>query len=1002
MIAAYEAVDEGKLSLDDRIELTADDKVPGSGILTTHFSPGTTISLRDAIRLMMVFSDNTATNLVLDKLGLSTTNECMQALGCNETRINAKVYRRDTSIDPEQSQKYGLGSTTAQDMIKLCELLHDHKLVNETASEQMLAHLFACADKQKVPRLLPDGTRVAHKTGSVNASRTDAGIMETPGGPIAFCILTTNNKDESWTDDNEGDLFCAEVGSAVYQYFNSTGDAPVAPVARVLQMGAEGELVESLQRTLNARIMPSPGIGVDGDFGPETEKAVKQFQTQAGLEANGIVSSDTWKVLGPLLTEDEPAPEPAVVNAEKWEQRPADALDGPPFVTAKAWAIVDGQSGKFLAGDNEDERRDPASTTKIMTAYLVTRLAEEEPDVLKEVVTFSERADKTPGSTSGLKSGEQVGVGELLYGLMLPSGNDAAVALGEHFGERLAAKNENHPSADESADALQSFVDAMNQAAKELGMESTHFDNPHGLPTEDHQTTAHDLARLAFEAFQQPLFRKIVSTPQHGTTVDSVTGYRRNVVWRNTNQLLRTEGYDGIKTGTTGAAGCCLVSTNERDGRRMIVVVLGATSTEARYADTRNLFRFAWNELVATGSADTKQSAEEAAEPTAAERQPIVLADAARELHQRSLVVDGHNDLPWEIRTQGNSSFTKLDISQPQPALHTDIPRLREGGVDAQFWSVWVPVDFGYRGEALATTLEQIELVKSMIARYPETFALALSTSDIERIVAEGKIASLIGVEGGHCIEESLSALRKLYELGARYMTLTHSDTLSWADAGTDDARHGGLTPFGEQVVRTMNELGMLVDLSHVSPQTMHDALDVTSAPVIFSHSSARAVADHPRNVPDDVLERLKENGGVVMVNFFSGFIVPRATDITKEGMEVERKLKSEIDDPERVAREMRRWYRQHRYPRGTIHDLLDHIDHIAKVAGADHVGLGSDFDGISVLPQQLDDVSYFPLITQGLIDRGYTEAQIQDILGGNLMRVFHRAEAVAQKSKEN
>ena len=383
---------------------------------------------------------------------------------------------------------------------------------------------------------------------------------------------------------------------------------------------------------------------------------------------------------------------------------------------------------------------------------------------------------------------------------------------------------------------------------------------------------------------------------------------------------------------------------------------------------------------------------------TPAARQPIVLTDAARGLHRRSLVVDGHNDMPWEIRKQGSSDFSKLDISRPQPTLHTDIPRLREGGVGAQFWSVWVPVDLGYKGQALATTLEQIELVKLMLRRYPETFELALSTDDIERIHAEGKIASLIGVEGGHCIEESLSTLRKLYELGARYMTLTHSDTLSWADSGTDEPKSGGLSPFGVEVVRTMNELGMLVDLSHVSPETMHDALDATTAPVIFSHSSARGVADHPRNVPDDVLARLKETDGVVMVNFFSGFIVPKATNITKQGMAAERKLKSEIDDPERVSREMRRWYRRRPYPRGTIHDLLDHIDHIAKVAGPRHVGLGSDFDGVSVLPEQLDDVSYFPYITQGLLDRGYSQEEIQGILGGNLMRVFRAAEAAAKK----
>jgi D-alanyl-D-alanine carboxypeptidase (penicillin-binding protein 5/6) len=595
MIAAYDAVEKGRLSLDDMIELKKEDKAPGSGILTAHFSPGAMISLRDAIHLMIVYSDNTATNLVLDKLGLATTNELMGSLGCPETRIHSKVFRADTSIAPERSKQFGLGSTTARDMVKLAELLHGQKLVSEKASQQMLEHMFACDDKKKVPRSLPPGTRVAHKTGSVNASRTDAGIMETPSGPIAFCILTTNNQDHRWTEDNEGDLFCAEVGSAIYQFFNSKGEAPVAPVARVLQMGADGELVVALQRTLNARITPSPGIGVDGDFGPETEGAVKRFQTQEGLEPTGIVDTDTWKALGPLIMEEEPAPEPAVVNAEKHEKSPPDPLNGPPFVTCKAWAIVDGESGEFLAGGQQDEKRDPASTTKMMTAFLVTSLAEDDPSVLEEIVTFSERADDTSGSTSAVKAGEQLPVGELLYGLLLPSGNDASVALAEHFGQRLADKTGGNG---EPVDPYDAFIQAMNRKAKEIGMRATRFNNPHGLPSAEHQTTARNLATLAFAALKQPLFKKVVSTPQHGTTVDSVTGYQRNVVWKSTNQLLRIKGYDGIKTGTTGAAGACLVSTGERDGRRLIVVVLGATSTESRYTDTRNLFRWAWKELL--------------------------------------------------------------------------------------------------------------------------------------------------------------------------------------------------------------------------------------------------------------------------------------------------------------------------------------------------------------------------------------------------------------------
>ncbi|MEX0611831.1 MAG: serine hydrolase [Pirellulales bacterium] len=606
MIAAYDAVEKGKLSLDDMVELKKEDKVPGSGVLTAHFSPGTKISLRDAIHLMIVYSDNTATNLVLDKLGLEKINELMDAMGHSETRIHSKVYRAVTSIAPERSKQFGLGSTTARDMVKLAELLHDHKLVNEKASQQMLEHMFACDDKLKVPRSLPPGTRVAHKTGSVNASRTDAGIMETPSGPIAFCILTTNNKDQRWTDDNEGDLFCAEVGSAIYQFFNSKGDAPIAPVARTLQTGADGELVVALQRTLNARITPSPGIGIDGDFGPETEGAVKRFQTQEGLEATGIVSTDTWKALGPLIMDEQPAPEPAIVNAEKHEKSAPDPLDGPPFVTCKAWAILDGATGELLAGDREDEKREPASTTKMMTAFLVTSLAEKDPGVLEEIVTFSERADTTSGSTSAVKAGEQLPVGDLLYGLMLPSGNDASVAFAEHFGKRLADKVEGNG---ERADPHDGFIQAMNRSAKDLGMNATQFNNPHGLPSAGHQTTARDLAKLAFAALKQPLFRKIVSTPQHGTTVDSVSGYQRNIVWKSTNQLLQTEGYDGIKTGTTGAAGNCLVSTGERDGRRLIIVVLGSTSTESRYTDTRNLFRWVWNDLVKSGGENSTSAA---------------------------------------------------------------------------------------------------------------------------------------------------------------------------------------------------------------------------------------------------------------------------------------------------------------------------------------------------------------------------------------------------------
>jgi membrane dipeptidase len=253
-------------------------------------------------------------------------------------------------------------------------------------------------------------------------------------------------------------------------------------------------------------------------------------------------------------------------------------------------------------------------------------------------------------------------------------------------------------------------------------------------------------------------------------------------------------------------------------------------------------------------------------------------------------------------------------------------------------------------------------------------------------------------VEGGHSIEESLAVLEKLYKLGARYMTLTHTDSLNWADSGTDDPKCHGLAPFGKQVVRKMNELGMMVDISHVSAETMHATLDVSEAPVIFSHSSAMGIANHPRNVPDDVLRRLKEKDGVVMLNFFSGYIVPEAVKTVAEGMDYERELNNKYKDKKNVDTELAVWKKRNPYPRGTIHVLLDHVDHIAKVAGWERVGLGSDFDGVSKLPTQLEDVSCYPYITQGLLDRGYTAEQIRGILGGNLMRVFRKVEAAAQK----
>jgi membrane dipeptidase len=334
--------------------------------------------------------------------------------------------------------------------------------------------------------------------------------------------------------------------------------------------------------------------------------------------------------------------------------------------------------------------------------------------------------------------------------------------------------------------------------------------------------------------------------------------------------------------------------------------------------------------------------------------------------------------------------------------MHTDIPRLKAGGVGAQFWSVYVPAETMKEGTALSDTLEQIALVKQMIERYPDVFEQARTAADVERITKQGKIASLMGVEGGHAIEDSLENLRSLHALGCGYMTLTHSDTLAWADAATDKEAHGGLTPFGEEVVREMNRLGMLVDLSHVSDETMKDALRISKAPVIYSHSSARAIAGHPRNVPDDVLKLVKENGGVVMVNFFPGFIVPKSAQIMADMFEKRRQLRAQFPNDADYKREERKWELANPYPAGSIHNVVDHIDHLVKVAGIDCVGIGSDFDGINRVPKQLEDVSTYPLITQELLNRGYKPADIHKIMSGNILRVMRQAEKVAADLQAN
>ena len=382
-----------------------------------------------------------------------------------------------------------------------------------------------------------------------------------------------------------------------------------------------------------------------------------------------------------------------------------------------------------------------------------------------------------------------------------------------------------------------------------------------------------------------------------------------------------------------------------------------------------------------------------------AKRGEIVVTAEALAVHGSALVVDGHNDLPWELRQKAGSSFRTIDLSRDTGKLHTDIPRLKKGGVGVQFWSAWVPVDTAKKQTAVRTTMEQIDVIHRMVAQYPGDFAMAGTVDDILSVRRAGKIACLIGVEGGHSIDNSLGVLRDYFRLGVRYMTLTHSENVEWADSATDTPKANGLTPFGEEVVAEMNALGMMVDLSHVSPDTMKAALKATKAPVIFSHSSARAVADHPRNVPDDVLKLVKANNGVVMVNFFSGFVMPEGARALQKMFEVGRELRKKYpDDEDKYKEAMREWNRGNDYPAGTAHIVVDHIEHVIKVAGIDHVGLGSDYDGISKLPKQLEDVSTYPILTQELLNRGYSKADIHKVLGGNLMRVMGDCERVAKE----
>jgi len=406
----------------------------------------------------------------------------------------------------------------------------------------------------------------------------------------------------------------------------------------------------------------------------------------------------------------------------------------------------------------------------------------------------------------------------------------------------------------------------------------------------------------------------------------------------------------------------------------------------------RQWARVAMAVLIGVGLAGTAMAADE----------PLTDAEldaTVREVLRQVPLIDGHNDAPWAIRSRTSNHLADFDFSDTRTIaspMHTDIVRLREGGVGGQFWSVWIPVELDH-AEAVVTVVEQIDLVHRLIENYPDDLELALTADDVVRIHSEGKIASLIGMEGGHSIDNSLAVLRQLYSIGARYMTLTHWANTDWVDAATDAPEHDGLSPFGEVIIKEMNRLGMLVDLSHVSAEGMRDVLDVSRAPVIFSHSSALALNPHPRNVPDDVLRRMPDNGGVVMVNFASFFIDEKIT-ARYAAHEAEEKRLEVIypGDPKAVKDGLKAWLAAHPLWTVPLSVLADHVEHVRDVAGIDHVGLGSDYDGISAVPKGMEDVTGYPVLLVELMRRGWSREDIAKVAGINILRAMREAEKAA------
>lgn len=377
--------------------------------------------------------------------------------------------------------------------------------------------------------------------------------------------------------------------------------------------------------------------------------------------------------------------------------------------------------------------------------------------------------------------------------------------------------------------------------------------------------------------------------------------------------------------------------------------------------------------------------------------EPVAGSDEARRIHERALVIDTHNDLSNRLRLRAGGSVEGLDRTRPELDLHTDIPRLRAGGVGAQFFAAFVPPLAVKDGHAVRHALEQIDVIHRMIRAYPNDFAPARSAADIERIRASGRIASLVAVENGQAIDGSLGVLRTFRELGAAYLTLTHVDSHEWCDASTDEPRHGGLSAFGESIIAEMNRIGMMVDVAHVSDDAVRHVLRVSRAPVIASHSGATAVCRHPRNLSDELIRGIADRGGAVMVNFYSGFIHDAGAEATARALAHYRQLVGAGTLSDAIEAQMEAWFREHPVPPGTVADVVNHIDHVAKVAGVDHVGLGSDFDGISNTPNGLKDVSGYPAITAELLGRGYCEEDVIKILGANVLSVMRAVEAASE-----